>query len=214
MAKKAQNSSVMAVNAGFELISEIHQYTYLITGKTPLLINNAAAMLAPNGGQPSAKETDPAKIKKAIQAKLYLDGDGNLTFPSAAFVKAMSSAAPKKKLKGTGGKAMEVREAIRVAVTPVEDFSILEDPGNGKPIRDYEVDSRTARTKKGDLIISHRPVIKSWQLKLVLELDVAVISPVDVATLLCLGGYACGVGNFRRQKSGKFGSFTAELMPD
>jgi hypothetical protein len=81
--------------------------------------------------------------------------------------------------------------------------------GDGKSnVKDYEVDSRpvTIPSTKGK-VMRHRPRFDQWSMRFTLRINEDIL-PVDfVQLLLTEGGQQIGIGDFRPEKSGPFGTF-------
>ena len=58
--------------------------------------------------------------------------------------------------------------------------------------------------------IRYRPEFKSWRTTLVIRYNASAISPEQIINLLTYGGFANGVGEWRPEKDGSFGTFHVE----
>jgi len=80
--------------------------------------------------------------------------------------------------------------------------------GDGQPAKDFEVDSRPVviPSTKGR-IMRHRPRFDQWSASFTIRIN-EMILPVDfVQRLLTEGGEQIGIGDFRPEKGGPFGTF-------
>jgi hypothetical protein len=178
-------------------------YKFKITGIFPLLTHNPAGMNQPSTG-PKAKKI-PTSEEEA-KAGLYIDADGNYCIPSIAFRSAL--------LNGLKGKKVGRSSAISVfqaAVFSVDELSVLIDPGTGKPLLEYSIDTRRAIVQRNGVLRS-RPKFEKWGCHVHLEVDLDITTPQQVEEALNMAGQIIGVGDFRIERRGTFGKFSAKLV--
>lgn len=174
-----------------------------ITGISPLLQNNPAAFIGKT-------ESDAITVKKTYndeeeaRLRLYKNDAGNFCHPSEAFIKAAVAAARGKKF----GKVFAAK-AIMGSVFMAEPFSIIEDE-DGKPAKSYTIDRKPVVVGKAR-VLRCRPSFFPWRIKVALDINTTMIRPEQVLEVLQLAGYTVGVGDYRPEKGGGFGRFTAEL---
>lgn len=174
---------------------------FQIIGISPLLQNNPAAFIGSSDGNLAGKkEYDD---EEEARLRLYLDPDGNHCHPTQAFPRSMAKAVAGKKF----GK-MFATAAINGSVFITEPFSIIEDE-NGKPAKDYTIDRRSVVIGKAR-VLRCRPCWKNWRMRLALEIDTAILQPVQVRESLALAGRIKGIGDYRPEKGGGFGRFRVE----
>jgi hypothetical protein len=146
------------------------------------------------------------------QAELaaYRNKDGKgFYFPGAAIARLLREAGGNHKLRGSRKSAKFV---VPAAVIVMQDaVSILN--GDGKSLaEDYEVDSRpvTIPATKGR-VMRHRPRFDQWSAGFCLRINDAIL-PVDfIHQLLDEGGLQIGIGDYRPEKGGPFGTFLVVL---
>lgn len=180
--------------------------TFIVTikGSTPLLQNRfqesaelpgATRAVLVNRGTPREEATKSA----------YILTDGRHYFPGAAIGRLLREAGSNHKLKGTRKSAKFV---VPAAVLVLDDAIILTN-GDGKtPITHFEVDSRPVviPATKGR-IMKHRPRHDCWSATFNVRVN-DMILPVDfVQRLLTEGGQQIGIGDYRPEKGGPFGTF-------
>jgi len=179
--------------------------TFLIVGISPLLQNNPANFIGADedGGLGGGKK----KYKDAEEAALrvYKDPDGAFCHPCEAFTKAMVKAVAGKKF----GK-MFATAAIKGAVFITEPFALIEDE-RGNPAAKYQIDKRPAVVGKAR-VPRCRPMWKPWRMRVAFEIDTAILRPEQVEESLALAGRIIGIGDYRPEKGGGFGRFTAKLL--
>jgi hypothetical protein len=146
------------------------------------------------------KQRDP---REEAKRNAYIASDGTYYFSAFAIPNAMGAAGANHKATGTR-KTLRfvVPSAVRMAADTV---TILN--GNG-PAKTFEVDSRpvTIPATKGR-ILRHRPRFDQWGAKFTLFVDDDLLS-IDMAhQLLNECGTSIGIGDFRPEKRGPFGTF-------
>ena len=179
--------------------------TYRITGISPILQNNPAKMAGgADGGLKSGKKTYVPEVE--AEAAVYRNDEGEIIVPSIAFRAALFRAATNRKI----GK-LSAKSAVSGSIFPVEHQVRLIDAKTGKPITKYKIHSCRAVVNKAG-IIRVRPMIENWACDLVLEVDTEMIPNTAVITeLLNIAGKIAGVMDWRPEKLGTFGRFTAAL---
>jgi len=177
---------------------------FKITGMFPLLTHNPASM--EGGGEvKTGKKKIPSSDEEA-KAGLYVDEKGNYCIPSCAFRSALLNGL--KHMKVGKSSAISVYQA---AVFNVDDISVLIDPKTESPLKKYTIDKRRAVIKNNGIIRS-RPRFEKWGCFLYLQIDTDYISVEDVKNMLNNAGMKIGVGDFRIEKRGPFGRFSAAIV--
>ncbi len=134
----------------------------------------------------------------------YRDKQGRFYFPGAAIGRLLREAGSNHKMKGSRRSAKFV---VPAAVLVMDDAIIINN-GDSKPAPDFEVDSRPVviPATKGR-VMRHRPRFDIWSALFTIRIN-ELILPVDfVHTLLTEGGQQIGIGDFRPEKGGPFGTF-------
>lgn len=183
-------------------------YKFRITGLRPLLMHNAAGMLAPKPTGVSVK-TIPTPEDEAEAGAYRLKDSRQLYLPSMAFRSAIVGPGG-----GASGRKIGKNSAAQRfsgGVFMVEDRCPLFHPKTKAPLTEYEVDVRRAVVQKAG-IARARPLVREWACDLSLEIDESFITPDVVLELLNMSGRVAGVGDYRPQKKGPFGLFQAELV--
>lgn len=143
--------------------------------------------------------------REEAQKCAYQSKDGKFYLPSTAFARMLREAGGNHKLKGSRRSAKFV---VPAAVRPVGDVVYLTN-GDGKtPAKDFEVDSRpvTIPATKGR-IMRHRPRFDCWSACVTLAINDKLLPPDFIQTLMVEGGQQIGVGDFRPERGGPFGTF-------
>src|SRR4030095_2562446 len=179
--------------------------TFFITGTHALLMHNPAAM-SKNGHSKGLGTKIIPTAEEEAKASRYLTDDGKFWVPTQGFKSCLVS--------GATGRRINKRAATSVlkgTVFPVEDRVIILD-AKGKPMSgdNYEIDTRRAVVDKSGIPRS-RAKVSGWSCKLQLELDELITDDL-VEECLNMGGRTVGILDYRPEKGGPFGRFTAKLM--
>ena len=147
------------------------------------------------------QETPRSQAEKAA----YRLPDGRFWVPGAAFARLMREAGSGIKIKGTRKSA---KHGVPAAVTVMDDAVVLLDPNTNEPLTNYEVDSRPVviPSTKGR-IMRHRPRFDSWAAKVTIRVNDALMAEDFIFKLMADGGEQLGIGDFRPEKGGPFGTF-------
>lgn len=135
----------------------------------------------------------------------YRSPTGEFYFPGAAIGRLIREAGGGHKMKGTRKSAKYV---VPAAVLVMTDAVTIRN-GDGKtPIKSFEVDSRpvTIPATKGR-IMRHRPRFDDWTATFSVRVNETLLPPDFVQQLLTEGGQQIGIGDYRPEKSGPFGTF-------
>lgn len=177
-----------------------------IKGINPLLIQRfTEASQLPR----SSRKTTPSEINSREVAlnSANRKEDGSHYISSFAIVNAMCSTGSNHKMVGS---RKSVRFLVPSAVKVVSSDCTITILQNGIPFTDQliEVDSRpvTIPATKGR-VMRHRPRYEDWSLSFVLEIQDDLLSVDLCHQLLTEAGLQIGIGDFRPEKRGPFGSF-------
>lgn len=173
--------------------------SFTVRGVSPLLMNSASSFTSPDGGGPKTRKI-PTPEEEA-EAGVYRVGDG-LGFIASAFKKSLVSAAKGRKVGRLG-----LPGIVMSSVFETSEHLPLVDPETGEQLREYEIDVRGARPPGQGMVRRARPLVREWQAEIEFEYDEELVSPDLVRDLLSAAGMRVGVGNFRPEKSGRFGRF-------
>lgn len=174
-----------------------------IVGVTPLLIHRFSedAEQAKATRRMEVKQRDP---REEATKNAYIAKDGSYFFNAFSIPGAMGNAGANHKARGT---RKSLRFVVPAAVRPMTE-AITICNGTGKPAKDFEVDSRpvTIPATKGRLM-RHRPRFDQWSAHFELLLDDNLLSVEMAHQLLTEAGQSIGIGDFRPEKRGPFGTF-------
>jgi hypothetical protein len=142
--------------------------------------------------------------REEAEKVVYKNGHG-FYFPGAAIARLLREAGGNHKLRGSRKSAKFI---IPAAVLVLADTVTILNGDGSTPAKDFEVDSRpvTIPATKGR-IMRHRPRFDEWSAKFTLRINDSILPDDFVHTLLGEGGEQIGIGDFRPEKGGPFGTF-------
>lgn len=173
-----------------------------IKGTTPLLQHRFNEEAEQSGSSRNVLVTRGTPREEAAKV-VYRNGDG-FYFPGAAIGRLLREAGGNHKMRGSRKSAKYI---VPAAVLVLADTIPLYN-GDGQKAKDFEVDSRpvTIPATKGR-IMRHRPRFEKWSAKFTIRVNDDLL-PVDfVQQLLTEGGQQIGIGDYRPEKGGPFGTF-------
>ena len=173
-----------------------------IRGNTPLLIHRFAEQ-AEQAKATRRVVVDSYDPRAEATKNAYIAADGTFYFSAFAIPNAMASAGSNHKMRGSR-KTLRfvVPSAVRVTADTV---TILNGSG---PAQNFEVDGRpvTIPATKGR-IMRYRPRFDCWGAEFSLVVNDQMLSLEDAQRLLTEAGESIGIGDFRPEKRGPFGTF-------
>ncbi len=120
---------------------------------------------------------------------------GKFGFPTLAFKTAAIDGAYQ-------SGALEKKTTARGAVFISGEFAVLD----GKP----SIREDMARIGMGTADLRYRAEFREWRTTLHIAFNANAVSLEQVCNLFSLGGFACGIGDWRPAKDGNFGRFHVE----
>lgn len=177
-----------------------------IKGMSPYLMHRFQdGALEGNGTRRVNIEANQPAPRDEAERFAYRFKDRSLYFPGAAIGRLLREAGGNHKLKGS-------RKSLKFIVP--SSVLVLDDAipfHNGKPankLTEFEVDSRpvTIPATKGR-VMRHRPRLEEWAATFNLRINEQLLSPDSVLMLLNEGGQQLGIGDFRPERGGPFGTF-------
>jgi hypothetical protein len=174
-----------------------------IRGNTPLLIHKFTEQ-AEQGKATRRVMVDSMNPRDEATKNAYIAQDGTYYFNAFSIPATMANAGVNHKMRGSR-KTLKfiVPSAVRV---DTDTITILGD--DGKPAANFEVDGRpvTIPATKGR-VMRYRPRFDKWGAKFRLILNDQMLSSEDAHRLLNEAGESMGIGDFRFEKRGPFGTF-------
>lgn len=210
MAKTKESANSVAKNRISGMLDapsamEAKIVVFRIVGRTPLLQNNPVEFIGKSGDDvlgPKKVYVDEEEAAKRV----YRAEGGGYYHPSEAFKKAMFFA-----VKGRKFGKLSAPGIITATVFPAETEAMLVD-AKGKPLTRYSIDRRSVVNPSNKArVLRCRPSWSPWEIKVAMEIDVAILGEQQALSALQLAGRIIGIGDYRPQKGGSFGRFTAEI---
>ena len=179
-------------------MSTIKNVKVTIKGTRPLLINRfggaeEAAPVATRG-----KKRDYGTPEQQAHKSAYHD-NGDMYVPSTWITSAIRNAAALFKAQG---KRSSLKNMAGCAVVCTDDKLYL-----GKTLADIEIDSRGAVVQRAR-IVRHRAKLNDWELSFELMVDEELLDLATVGAIISEAGRTQGIGDYRVNKGGPFGSFS------
>lgn len=173
-----------------------------IKGTAPLLVHRFTEQSESEKATRRVKvgRTDP---REEAKNNAYIAEDGTFYVSAFSIPNCMANAGSNHKMRGS---RKTLRFIVPSAVMMRQDtITILN--GNA-PAPDFEVDSRpvTIPATKGK-IMRHRPRFNEWNMKFNLHINDNMLALDDAHMLLNEAGQTVGIGDFRPEKRGPFGTF-------
>ena len=168
-----------------------------IKGTRPLLMNKfGGAEEAPATATRGKKKDYGTAMEQAVKATYH--EKGKIYLPSTWITSAIRNAAA---LFKAPGKRSSLKNMAGCAIVCPEDKLFL-----GKTLKDIEVDSRGVVIQRAR-IVRHRPKFETWDLSFSLLIDDELLDTGTVKAIINEAGRTQGIGDFRVNKGGPFGSF-------
>lgn len=178
-----------------------------LEGITPMLQNRFTekAEAALEGGSTRRVKRDKLTPREAAEKAAYRLEDGTLWHPSSAIVRMLREAGAGHKLTGSRKSA---KFAVAGAIRMIEEHIRLHHPDTNKHLTDFEVDSRRAvnPSTKG-AIMAHRPRHERWATTFTIKVNDLILDPKFIYQLFVDAGESIGIGDYRPEKGGPFGTF-------
>lgn len=174
---------------------------FLIKGVSPLLVHSPQSMAGMNTPSVGKGKKVPSPEEQAEQSA-YRNAEGQFVFPVIGPRNALLKAAKRYKVKGKRASLFEDVAHIQ----PEEDYAVILN-GNGKPAKEYVVDTRRAVVQRNGVLRS-RAKFEVWSLRFALIYDAELTNPEVLRQVLEDAGNRIGIGDYRPACWGWFGRFT------
>jgi hypothetical protein len=143
----------------------------------------------------AAKKKEARKPEKDFEAAKYLNKNKEIAFPALCIKQAIVGAA-----RNVDGLPMTV---LRGAVFVRGDEDGLIKVAHKECLMREDV----VRLNGAGADLRFRPELREWSMKLRIELNADVLSAEQVINLLSIAGFSQGLGEWRPEKNGDFGTF-------
>jgi hypothetical protein len=190
----------MAVNEpkGFRLV------TAWVEGVTPMLQNRATEedLMGTTRRNTAA---GPAKTPRELcEDHIYRLPDRQIAVPGPAFMRLMREAGGSHKSRGS---RKSIKYVVPAAVLVLDELCPLYRNDRRTPLTEFEVDSRpvTIPATKGK-VMRHRARFNEWSCRITLRINEDILDGSMVRQLLSEGIQQIGIGDYRPEKGGPFGT--------
>ena len=168
-----------------------------IKGTRPLLMNRFGGVEeGPVTATRGKKKDYGTPMEQAVKATYH--EDGNVFIPSSWITSAIRNAAA---LFKAPGKRSSLKNMAGCAIVCPEEKVFL-----GKTLENISIDSRGVVVQRAR-IVRHRPKFENWELSFSLLIDDELLDAETVKSIINEAGRTQGIGDFRVNKGGPFGSF-------
>ena len=182
------------------------QIECFIEGVTPLLLHRATEeSLTGSTRQNTIEEkVDPRIVAGKCVYRIGDQASGQLALPGAAFARMVREAGGAHKSKGS---RKSLKYIVPSAVLVLDDLCGLFERDRRTPIVDFEIDSRpvTIPATKGR-VMRYRARLNAWSCKVHIQLNEGIMGENILRQLWNEGLQQIGVGDFRPEKGGPFGT--------
>ena len=171
-----------------------------VTGLTPLIQNKMKETIIQQmedvrSGKAKKSTRTAVDPKKEYIKSAYKQDDGSFGFPASAFKQCAVRA-------GKGlGLAMTDTRTLFFVLPNAPDGECVSIKSNKPVLRKDPVNVKTGKD------LRFRPEFRNWKAELLVKFDADRITIEQIANLLNHGGQTVGVGEWRPEKNGTFGTF-------
>ena len=173
------------------------EMTVEIIGETPLITHRfgeRARKTIEDAQQHAAKSARQPRVPDAeFRDAMYLLEDGSCGFPAAGIMKALALA---------GMRFADEKTTVLYGVINIR-AGMLKIETEAAP----RMRSDTVRLAGGTSSIAYRPEFWPWRMNIPVTFNNGIISQEQVLNLFALAGFSVGIGDWRPEKKGTFGTF-------
>ena len=184
------------------------QIEITIEGITPLICNRftEAAERSVSQDSTSSLKGDKGTPREQAEPKCYRNKSAQFVIPGTNIFRSIIDAG--KYLKNGKSKITTQKTSLIPSFSAMETIDAVICNGDKKPVKDFEVDSRSVVIPStGGRIMAHRPRFDCWSCAFEIALDEKDCSSKLFRTLVDYAGSKVGLGDFRPDRKGPFGKF-------
>ena len=194
--KKNTTSTVIQIPA-----PNIKTAKFTIVGTAPLIFHKwsqkAIDMMLDKQMKKELKGRATRNPEEEYQESFYKDKKGNIAFPANSLKQAIVDSA-----RNLEGVTMTILRGA-LFIVPDDEDGLIKVKYKSKEMRQDMV-----RVGMGSADIRFRGQVKDWSMDLVIKYNADLLSVEQVASLIQYAGFSCGIGEWRPQRNGDFGTFT------
>jgi hypothetical protein len=180
-----------------------------VKGTEPLLMHRFNDGSIPTTtGKSKVKKSKEVSIEDIAELAAYKDEDGELYAPTNWFFQSIMGAGRFQKIRINGGTPRQISTRDD-SVVPACVWMV----GQKAPLncKEYKIFSTSAVNKNNNArIMTHRPMIENWGCTFTVRLDENFMSEEVLYQLFTDAGMRVGVGSYRPEHKGSFGTFLIE----
>jgi len=180
-----------------------------VEGTAPILLHRFST----NAEAESGKQTRKVQLRQEVprvtcEQSVYRAENGALALPCAAFARLIREAGGAHKQRGS---RKSLKYIVPAAVRVLGDLAPLYCTDRATTCKDFEIDSRSVviPSTKGR-VMRHRARVNSWACRVDIQVNDDLLDEATVRQLLIEGVQQNGIGDFRPERGGPFG--TAHLV--
>lgn len=138
--------------------------------------------------------------QEEYETSIYRDSEGNVAFPALCIKQAIVGAARN-------------IEGVTMALLR-ESVFIVGDKDGLIPVKHEEMTMREdmVRVGMGTADLRYRAQVTDWSMEFIVKINADVISPEQTLNLLQTAGFSCGLGEWRPERNGDYGTFEVEKV--
>lgn len=187
------------------IIGGLSSATFTIRGIKPLLMHNPTSMDGSDAPKSRAQRKPLPEDEARTGAYWNPDGSGTLVFPAIAVRSAILTASIGHKIGRRSAKSVLAGAIFDVTNPHGGEWLSLTDL-EGRPLRDYTIDSRRAKIQSAGIVRS-RPRLDEWQTRVTITFDPEFVNENEMEAFLGRAGIMVGIGDWRPACNGPMGRF-------
>lgn len=178
----------------------IQKISVNIIGTSPLIMHKfsekARKQMLDKQMKKAAKKTEARDPEKEFQDSIYRNSKGDVAFPANAVKQAIVSAA-----RSVDGLPMTILRASVFVRGDEQDLIPVE-------YKELRMREDTVKIGQGTTDLRFRGELIGWSIALPIEFNADVISAEQVLNLIQIAGFSNGLGEWRPERNGNYGTFT------
>lgn len=171
-----------------------------IIGQTPLIMHKfsekARKQMLDKQMKKAPKKAETRNPKKEFEDSVYRNKKGKVAFPANAVKQAIVSAA-----RSVDGLPMTMLRASVFVRGDMEDLIEVK-------YKELRMREDTVKIGQGTTDLRFRGEVLGWTMDLPIEFNADVVSAEQVLNLIQIAGFSNGLGEWRPERNGNYGTFT------
>ncbi len=172
-----------------------------IKGTAPLIFHRwsekAKKMIQDKQAKKANKGREARNPEKEYEESFYYNSEGKIAFPALNIKQAITDSS---------------RNVEGITMTLLRGALLVQGDEDGLiPVKYKEKSMREDMVRLGGMgnpaDIRYRGQVTGWSMKFTIQYNGDVLSAEQIVNLLSLAGFACGLGEWRPERNGAFGTF-------